>query len=438
LRQIKKDSWGHLRVNSFSVFNKELRQSYNNKNIDSRDSIVNIASASNIEKQIRSLISIDDLRNIGSFFTSDEIAEQAKLSFTKRITKNSIIYDPTCGTGNLLISVSKSLPVNKSLEITLDLWGEVLRGYDLVSEFVECTKLRLILEAIHRGATSKKSSLEALEKKFKYILQGDVLKKLDTLSDATHLIINPPYTLQKISNDCEWSSGKVNIAAVFMDKILKSVKPNTHYAAILPEVLRSGSSYNKWRKLITEQNIARTDVIGRFNAKTDVDVFILSGYKTKKMNKPTTVWTQEKHAHTVGDKFDVSIGPLVAYRDKKIGTKSPFIYSRMLIAWGTLEKIETTRKTKTKLIQPPFVAIKRTSSPSDKSRAVATLVLGDKAVAVENHLIVLKPKRGNVNICKQLIRTLKGEGTNVFLNQRIRCRHLTVGAVKEIPWTIKS
>lgn len=421
-------------MNSFSVFNKELRQSYNNINIDSRDSIVNIASASNIEKQIRALISIDDLRSIGSFFTSDEIAEKAKLSLTKRITKKSIVYDPTCGTGNLLISVSKSLPVTRSLESTLELWGNVLRGYDLVPEFVECTKLRLILEAMNRGATSKKSSLEALEKKFKYILPANVLDKLDTLSNATHLIINPPYTLKKISNDCEWASGKVNIAAVFMGEILKSINPNTHFSAILPEVLRSGSRYEKWRKLITEKSVKSTEVIGRFNAKTDVDVFILSGYKTKKINKPTTVWTQEKHAHTVGDKFDVSIGPLVAYRDKKVGTKSPFIYSRMLIAWGTLEKIETTRKTKTKLVQPPFVAIKRTSSPSDTFRAVATLVLGNKAVAVENHLIVLKPKRGNANICKQLIRILKGEATNVFLNQRIRCRHLTVGAVKEIPW----
>ena len=422
-------------VNSFSVVNKELRQSYNNKNIDSRDSIVNIASASNIEKQIRALIPIEDLRNIGSFFTSDEIAEKAKSSLTKRISRNSIIYDPTCGTGNLLISVSKSLPVNRSLELTLELWGKVLRGYDLVPEFVECTKLRLILEAINRGATSKRTSLESLEKRFKYILVGNVLDKLDTLGSATHLIINPPYTLQKTSNDCVWASGKVNIAAVFMGEILKSIKPNTHYTAILPEVLRSGSRYEKWRKLITENSIKSTEVIGRFNAKTDVDVFILSGYKTKKTNKPTTIWTQEKHEHTVGDKFNVSIGPLVAYRDKKVGTKSPFIYSRMLVAWETLERIETTRKTKTKLVQPPFVVIKRTSSPSDKFRAVATLVLGSKAVAVENHLIVLKPKRGNANICKQLIRILKGEATNIFLNQRIRCRHLTVGAVKDIPWS---
>lgn len=421
-------------MNSFSVFNKELRQSYNNKNIDSRDSIVNIASASNLEKQIRALISIEDLRNIGSFFTSDKIAEKAKKSFTKHITKNSIVYDPTCGTGNLLISVSKSLPVNSSLELTLDLWGEVLRGYDLVPEFVECTKLRLILEAIHRGATSKKSSLEALEKKLKYILVSNVLDELDTLSNATHLIINPPYSLQKVPDEYTWCGGKLNIAAVFMAEILKSVNSNTHFTAILPEVLRSGSRYEKWRKLITEQSITSTDVIGRFNTKTDVDVFILSGYKTRSLNEPIASWTQETCANMVGDKFNVSIGPLVAYRDKKVGRESPYIYSRMLRAWDTVEKIETTRKTKTKLIQPPFVVIKRTSSPSDKFRAAATLVLGRDAVAVENHLIVLKPKRGNANICKKLVRTLKKESTNDFLNQRIRCRHLTVGAVKEIPW----
>lgn len=421
-------------MNSFSAFNQELRQVYKDKNIDSRNSIVNIASASNIENQIRSLISIDDLRNKGSFFTSDEIAEKAKISFTKPLSQKSIVYDPTCGTGNLLISISKSLPIYSSLESTLDLWGSVLRGYDLVPEFVECTKLRIILEAIHRGALSKKSSLEALENKLKYIIVGNIFERLDTLSSATHLILNPPYTIRKGPNDCSWSRGKVNFAAVFMEKILEKVSSNTHFSAVLPEVLRSGSRYGKWRGLITGHSIISTAVIGRFNAKTDVDVFILSGHKTQKSNRPKSTWTQEKHGVTIGDKFNVSIGPLVAYRDKKIGAKSAYIFSKMLPAWETLNKIDTTRRTKSKLINPPFIAIKRTSSPSDKFRAVATLVLGSEAVAVENHLIVLKPKRGSINICNQLICLLKKKITNDFLNQRIRCRHLTVGAVKEIPW----
>ncbi len=53
--------------------------------------------------------------------------------------------------------------------------------------------------------------------------------------------------------------------------------------------------------------------------------------------------------------------------------------------------------------------------------------------AVENHLIVLRPKDGTIGKCKKLVKFLKGESTNQWFNQRIRCRHLTVSAVKDMP-----
>ena len=54
-------------------------------------------------------------------------------------------------------------------------------------------------------------------------------------------------------------------------------------------------------------------------------------------------------------------------------------------------------------------------------------------VAVENHLIVVKPKNSSLSDCKKLMNILRSENTNNFLNKRIRLRHLTIQMVKDIP-----
>ncbi|WP_241152696.1 hypothetical protein, partial [Pseudomonas viridiflava] len=74
--------------------------------------------------------------------------------------------------GNLLIECSRSLPISNTLSETLESWGNTLFGYDLFEVFIESTKLRLILEAIHRGAT-KDCSIEKALSCFPGIKQSD-------------------------------------------------------------------------------------------------------------------------------------------------------------------------------------------------------------------------------------------------------------------------
>ena len=54
-------------------------------------------------------------------------------------------------------------------------------------------------------------------------------------------------------------------------------------------------------------------------------------------------------------------------------------------------------------------------------------------MAVENHLLVALPKDGTLGSCKMLLRELQKDATNAWFNSESRCRHLTVGAVKELP-----
>ena len=115
--------------------------------------------------------------------------------------------------------------------------------------------------------------------------------------------------------------------------------------------------------------------------------------------------------------------------------EAPFIHPKMLEKWSEMTVESNYRKTYTRLFKPPFVVVNRTSSPGDIHRAPATLIKGKKSVAVENHLIVLTPRKGGMRSCRKLVKLLRSSTTDNYLNERIRCRHLTVGSVKDIPWS---
>ena len=99
-----------------------------------------------------------------------------------------------------------------------------------------------------------------------------------------------------------------------------------------------------------------------------------------------------------------------------------------------MREFKTSRRHQGKVYKPPFVAIRRTSRPGHPYRAAATVIAGKKSVAVENHLIVCEPKAKTMRMCKKLMAQLQTQAVNTFLDDRIRCRHLTVGAVSAIPF----
>lgn len=217
---------------------------------------------------------------------------------------------------------------------------------------------------------------------------------------------------------------------------------NAGFAAsrpILPDVLRSGSRYEKWRQMVINQVVVdRITPYGLFDRNADVDVFILEVTKRatveprRKIRWPTTPIT---HRASVGDLFGVHVGSVVPHRHQQRGIRVsvPYIHSRAIPAWGRVSRIAEQRRFKGSLFKPPFVAIRRTSRPEDRYRATCTLVTGGRLVAVENHLIVCCPNDGKTKTCRQLLQQMKKKETNDWLNTRIRCRHLTVGAIKELP-----
>ena len=254
-------------------------------------------------------------------------------SALRKISPSSIIADFACGVGDLLVACSAHLPVRRSLTKTIAEWSTRLIGRDLQPEFVRAAKARLVLAAVQRGLLPKENERLQLEETFLDIRTGCGHADASNLRTCSHIVINPPFTLVAAPSDCEWAGGSVNAAALFVDTCLRNAKPGASLVAILPEVLRCGTRYQRWRELIERlTSIKRIESIGQFDRWTDVDVFVLEAevrtegrtVKGKKWNKPSP----RSGTCRVGDYFEVSVGPVVPFRVENRGPWVPYFHAR--------------------------------------------------------------------------------------------------------------
>lgn len=386
-----------------------------------------------IDVVLRDAFSIEEMREAGCFFTGYTLTSEAASYFIDEININSVILDPTCGAGNLLILCSRKLPIFDLLSKTLEVWGGILCGMDILDEFVYSAKLRIVIDAISRGAKvdlNIEGALSLLNK----IRVGDALSlSIEDVNNTTHVIMNPPFTLWNSPNHDYWKKGKVNAAGVILDHYLRILPESCFISAILPDVLRSGTRYSNFRQFTSKTMMGKCKIWGRFNNKTDVDVFILYGKISKDFIYNIDWFISSDAKKTISSLYDVRVGPLVAYRDPEVGTRYPYFHPKNTPSWTCILEPTEYRQFSGSVIKSPFVLIKRTSSPTDKFRAAASIVNVKGSVAVENHMIVIKPISGHLEDCKKLMKLLKNDSVNDFLNQRIRLRHLTVGVIKEIP-----
>lgn len=373
----------------------------------------------------------------GIFFSGHALAEETSRFAEAEIKAGAKIFDPACGGGDLLIAAARLLPLQQNFLSTINAWGDVLGGSDLHQSFVDATKWRLALLAKSRHGINSNTVDLSFEEIFPHVRQADYL--LDpTISNAFDcILVNPPFGHRTAPMGCEWSSGKTQFAAIFIDAILRHRKEGQTLIAVLPDVLRGGSRYNKWRQTMERMaSHCSTKVYGRFEKRTDVDVFIIKYQLTPqdiKTQSHPPIPSATPSTRTVGDAFSINVGAVVPHRHpENKGSWKPYLTVSNAPQDGEVT-VSSNRRFEGKCFQPPFVAIRRTSNPSDAQRIVCTIVLGTKAVAVENHLIVAKPINGSVEDCRQLVRQLKTAATTEHINNQLRCRHLTTGALKSIP-----
>ena len=153
------------------------------------------------------------------------------------------------------------------------------------------------------------------------------------------------------------------------------------------------------------------------------------------MRKLTPIGTGPvQRGRTVGDYFRVSVGRVVPFRDPHAGERYRYIHPRTLVAWGVDAKVLEQRRFNGMVTPTPFVAVRRTSRQGHRHRAVGTVVVGQGPVAVENHLLVLRPIDETFEACERLINVLRSPRSDDWIDRKIRCRHLTAATLEHLPW----
>lgn len=387
--------------------------------------------------ELRRRVALEERQRIGAFFTGANLRSRAFESVLGSFFDGTV-WDPACGAGDLLLSYAGMLRVPLDITEAISSWGGQLLGSDTEHIFVRAAKARLVLSAYYRGARRLTAQISTLEESFPEIRQENSLL-VSSVHEPANIVLNPPFVTVPASHDCEWGKGSVCSAAVFVETCLKRAKPGTLIIAILPDVLRTGARYERWRQLVQEfANIRRLEIYGTFDPQADVDVFILElevyGERMLDAGLAGPWGVQQRAQKTLGEQCIISVGSLVPHRHKEEGPELTFLHSKDAPPWGSIDKLKSRRRFMGTSVQPPFVVIRRTSSPRDKQRAIGTIINCENPVAVENHLIICRPHATTLDACRKILEVLKSTRTTEWLNSRIRCRHLTVDAVRGIPW----
>ncbi len=374
---------------------------------------------------LRSEVRLSELKRHGAFFTTEKIARHAIEPLAKET--GGAVYDPACGAGDLLLRWAENLPLRASLSSTLESWGNLLVGSDTNPEFISVAKRRLLLCALSRNSRWRFNPKGRADDLFPQLQVQDFLNK--GIAQRATLVMNPPFNQVRINES--WASGKTSLAAVFLMKALALLAEGERVAAILPEVLRSGSRYEKWRQIVGEMLVfERFESLGKFSKIVDVDVFLLQGRRGAPVCP--NLWKRPDASPKLESICNVRVGTVVPHRDKQAGPLVRYLCTSSLPSSGEYCGGEF-RRVPSQTVATPFVAVRRTSSPSDRIRPVATIVTGKGPVALENHLISLRPHDGKLATCRLIYDLLRSPRTRSSLDQTIRCRHLTTSAIRNLP-----
>lgn len=384
---------------------------------------------------LRSVEPIGQLRADGVFFSGSTLARRVLQGIGPVVASSTAALDPACGTGDLLVAFSARLPIKGTLSETLKVWGGQIYGFDIHQTFVRAARTRVALSAIARGTIVDCDAAE-IQRLLPGIRVGSSLREIRAFRGASLVLMNPPFSRMAAPADCVWATGGITAAALFLEHALSNSRPGTSVVAILPEVLRSGSRYGRWRKVVEGlADVTRIETVGQFSPTIDIDVFLLVATTGQAKVSKSVAWVpKEIGARNVGTICDISVGALVPHRAPRRGPWRSTVSTGDLPPWNTVREANQRRRFSGTVVCGPFVAVRRTSRPGS-TRVLATLVALDGPVAVENHLIVLKPKDGRLSTCRWLLKALKSPSVTEWLDTRIRCRHLTVGALSEVPLT---
>lgn len=422
-------------IAAFSEYLYEIKDILMNlidkKSVKSKSIIENILNGKTT-KALSDHVSLQYRKKNGIFFTGTQLSEKVADKIKPLLNDGMSVIDPACGAGNLLLSCLNHLPKKNTLLETLEYWSNIVYGNDLYNEFINTAKLRFILHAINCYPNDKIPFMY-IDKYFHNLKVQNSLTIGKTNTKNTCVVVNPPFGYTKLDRNCNWTGGKFQTAGLFIEKIINDAHDGQHIVAILPDVLRSGSRYEKWRDFICKKSkYLDIETCGRFDKHADVDVFILHIIKSLSPGE-VSFKNKQTSKRTISNYFNICVGPVVPHRDPESGPLCKYIHAKTAPANQIINEINEKKRYSGRTFSSPFLTIHRTSSPSDRQRCKVTVIDVKGTVAVENHLIVLTPKDNSLETCKKFQNILCLRETTEWLNEEIRCRHLTVSSIKNLP-----
>lgn len=387
--------------------------------------------------EFRRLVPLPTRRTAGTFFTGSALRTRVVARYRAAIAAGVHTIDPACGLGDLLLAAADQLPASWSSSRRVAHVRNHLHGRDLHAPLVEVAAARLAVWSALAGKSD-------VSPEHSPVLVGNAFADDLDWDRFGLILLNPPYATERIEAT-DWGEGHVTAAAPFTLNIVRRARPGARIAAILPDVLRSGARYNRWRSEIERRaDLVSIDVVGLFDKWTDVDVFVahLRRHGSRRSRRQIS-WFSAVDPGTpkLGDQATLAVGDVVPHRDVPSGPESPYLTVDALPAWATTLQTPLTVCHAGRLHEPPFVVLRRTSAPTRTPgaiRARAAVYAGPGPVAVENHLIVVRPMDGELESCMRLWSAFQRPEVTTWLDQRLRLRHLTVTALRDLPLAFPS
>ena len=373
-------------------------------------------------------------REQSTFFTGSVLRYRLIAPHAHLLRAGTCALDPSCGLGDLLLEAARHVPVER-------VWEQV-HGLDLLPPLVAAARLRLRLQLRSAVGTCEAARRPGYDRAIRV---GDALAEyaVDWASYGL-LLLNPPFATGMIPPDQRWGSGRTTQAASFLLHCLRNARPGALLAAVLPDALRGGHRYRRWREEVGRlADVDSVESIGRFDPGTDVDVFIARMRVLGDVRDAAPAGHREgwgsshvgpEPVMTVADCWHVRVGAVVPHRHRPAGPSVPYLTGSALPIGEELPPPATRIQHAGRTHQPPFVVVQRTSSPSQRHRVRGAIVTGSAPVAVENHLLVFEPLRGDsIAGCRELLAILHSPTTQEWIDQRSRCRHLPATLLRQLP-----
>jgi len=381
--------------------------------------------------QLRRLVPLSDRRKASTFFTGSALRARLVAPYKHEIRRGAAVIDPACGVGDLLIAAIYSLPKSWTTSKIAEHATSHFSGSEIIPTLAEVAQERLSL-AVQSHSRHRQSQLLPPAQGHVKVANSSGLEP-NVLAYADIVLLNPPFGRVRLPKQ-SWGQGLATEAAPFTLSVVKNCKPGARIAAILPDALRSGPRYARWREEVRRfVKIEDIEIVGEFDRWTSIDVFI-ARLKVES-GSDSDLEQSQKHRPALGTLASVHVGDVVPHRHLAIGPEVPYLTVATVPVGGTINRAPT-RRFPGRTHSGPLVVARRTSAAGNGGRPrLQTSVVPEwiGAAAVENHLLVIKPKNNSMAACEMLANSLRDISVTEWLNTASRTRHLTCQVVRDIP-----